>query len=214
MAEYDSRLETLEHISEVRGLLNAVADDLTRRGEVHDRSKFAMPEKAAFDEYTQRLRAMTFGSPEYEKARAAMGPALDHHYRANDHHPEHFPAGEDHETTCHDGPEYLPGGEITICRAFCSACDWSDKGDPDDVRDRAAAHERETHRPGGVHAMNIIQLLEMLVDWIAATRRHADGDIHRSITQNAGRFNYGESLERLLHMSADAILELEGGPHR
>jgi hypothetical protein len=57
--------------------------------------------------------------------------------------------------------------------------------------------------------MNLIQLTEMLCDWIAATRRHADGDIRRSIDQNAERFGYGEDLKRLLHNTVDAILSAE-----
>ncbi len=39
--------------------------------------------------------------------------------------------------------------------------------------------------------MNLLQLTEMLCDWIAATRRHSDGDIHGSITKNRDRFGYG-----------------------
>ena len=55
----------------------------------------------------------------------------------------------DHETTAPDRSEYLPGGEITVCDAWCSACDWTEKGDPADTRDAAAAHEREHPKPTG-----------------------------------------------------------------
>jgi hypothetical protein len=61
----------------------------------------------------------------------------------------------------------------------------------------------------GIAAMSLIQLTEMLCDWIAATRRHADGDIHRSIDQNAERFGYGEELARLLHNSVERLLAVE-----
>lgn len=57
--------------------------------------------------------------------------------------------------------------------------------------------------------MNLLQLTEMLCDWIAATRRHADGDIHDSIKQNAKRFGSAPEIERLLHNSVDAILAVE-----
>jgi hypothetical protein len=38
----------------------------------------------------------------------------------------------------------------------------------------------------------------MLADWKAATLRHADGDLARSIEQNAERFGYGDEIKRLL----------------
>jgi hypothetical protein len=61
----------------------------------------------------------------------------------------------------------------------------------------------------GIQRMSLIQLTEMLCDWIAATRRHADGDIHRSIEQNAERFGYGEEIKRLLHQSVAPLLSGE-----
>lgn len=57
--------------------------------------------------------------------------------------------------------------------------------------------------------MNLLDLTEMLCDWIAATRRHPDGDIHRSIDQNAERFGYGDEIRRLLHNSVEPLLALE-----
>ena len=62
------------------------------------------------------------------------------------------------------------------------------------------------HWPDGIAEMNLIQLTEMLCDWIAATRRHEDGDIYRSIEQNAQRFGYGEEVKRLLTNTVGAIL--------
>lgn len=53
------------------------------------------------------------------------------------------------------------------------------------------------HFPKGIADMTLIDLIEMLCDWQAATKRHADGDIHRSIEQNAERFGYGEELKQL-----------------
>lgn len=65
------------------------------------------------------------------------------------------------------------------------------------------------HFDCGIREMNLMQLTEMLCDWIAATRRHADGDIRRSINQNAERFGYGDELRRLLHDTVDALLSAE-----
>jgi hypothetical protein len=140
-----------------------------------------------------------------------MGPGLDHHYAENDHHPEHFPPGPVHETNVGTEPAFHPSGdEYTVASAFCSGCEWSARGEEDDVRDEAASHERENYDPGGIHSMNLMQITEMLCDWIAATRRHSPPhDIHESIEQQASRFGYGEEIERMLHLSADAILALE-----
>jgi len=65
------------------------------------------------------------------------------------------------------------------------------------------------HFGEGLAEMNLLQLTEMLCDWIAATRRHADGDIHRSIDQNADRFGYGHEMKRLLHTTVDGLLARE-----
>ena len=54
------------------------------------------------------------------------------------------------------------------------------------------------HFPGGVQDMNLVQVIEMLADWKAATLRHADGSLSRSIIQNADRFGYGKEFMALL----------------
>src|SRR4051794_26243955 len=142
---YDSRPDTHEHIAQVRGLVLGAAANLTERAHRHDRSKLEPPEVEVFDRVTPLLKESTYGSDEYKGFLADMGEGLRHHYAENDHHPEHFPEGVDHETTCHDRTDYLPGGEITVCDAWCAACDWTETGDPADTRDAAAGHERDAH---------------------------------------------------------------------
>lgn len=67
-------------------------------------------------------------------------------------------------------------------------------------------YEANDHHPehggGGVDWMNLIQVLEMLADWKAATLRHEDGDLARSIEINAERFGYGPEIESLLMNTA------------
>lgn len=58
------------------------------------------------------------------------------------------------------------------------------------------------HFEEGVRGMSLIDLIEMLADWKAATLRHGDGDLDESIRQNAKRFWYGPDLERLLTTTA------------
>lgn len=153
---YDSRLDTYEHIAEVRGRLLNVAVMLMRRAHAHDVSKLASPEVEVFDRVTPKLRGLTYGSGEYKASLAEMGEGLAHHYRVNDHHPEHF--------------------------------------------------------ANGIEDMNLVQLLEMLADWKAATLRHADGDLDRSIEQNAKRFRYGDEIERLLRNTAEDLGWISGSP--
>lgn len=85
--------ETFRHIERVRNLLNRVAADMLRRGEEHDQSKLESPEVELFTEFTPKLAKLTYGSAEFNACKAAMGPALAHHYAKNAHHPEHYKNG-------------------------------------------------------------------------------------------------------------------------
>lgn len=89
----DSRLETYAHILQVQHFLNKMIIELTRRAEVHDKSKLETPEKEFFDKYTHLLKDSTYGSEEYFKILQELKPALDHHYKNNSHHPEHYENG-------------------------------------------------------------------------------------------------------------------------
>ena len=54
------------------------------------------------------------------------------------------------------------------------------------------------HYPNGVDGMNLFDLLEMLLDWKAATERHADGDIAKSLEINRGRFKLSDQTVAVL----------------
>jgi hypothetical protein len=85
---YDSTQDTLDHIARVEGYLSLCADYLRIRAAKHDASKLQEPEKSLYDEWTPKLRDMTYGSDEYKAALKEMGPALQHHYANNRHHPD------------------------------------------------------------------------------------------------------------------------------
>lgn len=59
-------------------------------------------------------------------------------------------------------------------------------------------HHPEFHGADGVNGMNLLDLIEMLADWKAATERHADGCIARSITMNTQRFGLSPQLVRIM----------------
>lgn len=65
------------------------------------------------------------------------------------------------------------------------------------------------HFEGGIGEMDLLQLLELLADWIAASRRHEDGDVAKSIEINAERFGYGSEISRLLSNTLPHLLQLE-----
>jgi hypothetical protein len=58
------------------------------------------------------------------------------------------------------------------------------------------------HFVNGFRDMDLVQVIEMLADWKAATLRHADGNLAQSISQNSERFGYGIEVERLLTNTA------------
>lgn len=53
------------------------------------------------------------------------------------------------------------------------------------------------HYNNGVDGMNLFDLIEMFFDWKAATERHADGDILKSIDINTKRFGLSEQLKNI-----------------
>lgn len=138
---YDSRLDTYRHILEVQQRLNLCIASLMARGHAHDDSKLYHPEVEAFNEHTPRLNELRIGTPEYDASLKALGDALNHHYKSNSHHPQHY--------------------------------------------------------PDGIKGMSLLDLVEMLCDWSAATLRHKTGDILESIEVNQKRFGYDDVLKQI-----------------
>lgn len=59
-------------------------------------------------------------------------------------------------------------------------------------------YAKNSHHPeyydNGIAGMTLIDLVEMFCDWMAATERHADGNMLRSIEQNRARFGISDQL--------------------
>ena len=147
--KYDSTADTLLHIKRVGQLLTEAASELIRRANVHDNSKLKSPEKELFDEYTPKLKTCTYGSPEYKEFLSGLKVALDHHYKNNSHHPEHY--------------------------------------------------------ENGINGFDLFDLIEMFFDWKAATERHSDGDIAKSIEINKDRFGMSDQLCDILMNTASKL---------
>jgi hypothetical protein len=54
------------------------------------------------------------------------------------------------------------------------------------------------HFENGIRGMNLVDLVEMFCDWYAATKRHNNGDIMKSIAINQDRFGYSDDLRSIL----------------
>ena len=63
-------------------------------------------------------------------------------------------------------------------------------------------YEHNSHHPEhwdeGVNDMSLLDIVEMLADWKAATERHNDGDILKSLEINIKRFNIDDQLANIL----------------
>ena len=138
----ECQVETQKHIEKVRKYIRFITDKLTTRGVNHDATKLISPEVELFTEYTPKLAELEYGSNEYKDCLAALKPALEHHYAAYRHHPEHF--------------------------------------------------------PNGVNDMNLIDLCELIADWKAASERHNNGNLIKSIEINAQRFQIDDQLKQIL----------------
>lgn len=130
-----------DHRTVVLANMKVLTTALTNAAVDHDTSKFQEPECSVFAETTAKLRGLTYGSDEYHQALKDLGPALDHHYKANRHHPEH-----------------------------------------NDI---------------GIAGMDLVDIVEMFCDWLASTKRHADGDMEKSIEHNRDRFVMDPQLVKI-----------------
>ncbi len=62
----------------------------------------------------------------------------------------------------------------------------------------AANRHHPEHFAGGVNDMTLVDLVEMLADWKAATERHDDGSLARSLDINRERFGLSDQLAGIL----------------
>lgn len=66
------------------------------------------------------------------------------------------------------------------------------------------------HYPNGMYGFDLCDLVEMFCDWCAATMRHNDGDIGKSITKNMDRFGYDEMMASIF---ANTAIRFQMGNH-
>jgi hypothetical protein len=85
--------QTRKHVQRVQHFMCAFAKALLERAMLHDESKYDPEEAEHFARVLPRLNSTTYGSEEYRAALREIKPAIDHHHKANSHHPEHYENG-------------------------------------------------------------------------------------------------------------------------
>ena len=63
------------------------------------------------------------------------------------------------------------------------------------------------HNKNGIDDMNLLDLVEMLADWKAASERHNDGNLKKSIEINGKRFEMSPQLIRIFENSIDLLCD-------
>lgn len=67
-------------------------------------------------------------------------------------------------------------------------------------------YANNTHHPehfeNGLNDMDLLEIFELFFDWKAASERHLDGNIYKSITVNKERFKMSDQLEQIFIKTA------------
>ena len=140
--------DLLDHKRRVAEYMQIIANELFQRAAVHDNSKFSEEEFELYDALFPELQKYAFGSDELKAVYAKLGPALEHHFKVNRHHPEYF--------------------------------------------------------ENGINGMNLIDVIEMVCDWLAASHRSKTG-IAKGLEINKTKFGIDEQLSEII---AHTIAEL------
>ena len=193
--------ETWAHIDQVNRFLAIMMIELMQRQFTHDRSKLAAPEVSTFTEFTPKLATSTYGSEEYKEFLRQMAPALAHHYSHNRHHPEFF-QGSAKDTAA-----------IVHCEALIEQLNDIAKYSPNPKEEQALQQasnriqQYRTQLKSDVNGMNLIDILEMLCDWKAASMRHNEGEIRESIKINTSRFGLSPQLVSILSNTVALLVD-------
>ena len=73
----------------------------------------------------------------------------------------------------------------------------------------ANSRHHPEHFNKGIADMNLVDIVEMLCDWKAASERQRDGNLLKSIEQNAQRFGYDDQLKQIFLNTAKLFDESE-----
>lgn len=102
---------------------------------------------------------------------------------------------------------------FTECTARLAGCTYGSPeyaGFVEELKPALQHHyARNRHHPehfkSGINDMNLLDLLEMFCDWKAATMRHNDGNLRKSIEHNANRFEMSPQLVRIFENTVEIV---------
>ena len=145
------------------------------RGVIHDNSKFNRKEAVLFSQIRPKLAKSTYGSADYNRFLEELKPALANHYK-NRHHPES--TGTYYE--CNGCFEKRYSNQVT----HCPKCGYG-----------------QFTKHVTIDGMSFLDITEMWFDWLAATKKHEDGNIAKSIEYNTKRFELSSQIINIMHNS-------------
>lgn len=61
------------------------------------------------------------------------------------------------------------------------------------------------HFKEGMRDMNLIDIVEMFVDWYCASKRHNNGNIRKSIEYNQQRFGFSDDLAQIFYNTIESL---------
>jgi Family of unknown function (DUF5662) len=116
-------------------------------------------------------------------------------------------------STCHDRSKTEPP-ELDVFNEFTPKLKHSTYGSDEykgylESMGAGLQHHYESnrhhpeHHVGGINGMTLVDLVEMLADWKAATERMADGDLNRSLVIQQERFKISDQLLTVLWNTAN-----------
>lgn len=73
----------------------------------------------------------------------------------------------------------------------------------------ANSRHHPEHFNKGILDMNLIDIVEMLCDWKAASERQQGGNLLKSIEQNGQRFGYDDQIKQIFINTAKLLDEME-----
>lgn len=138
----------LDHKRKVGYYLQRVVSALFERAVLHDYSKFTPQEFPQYAAALPRFEKSAYGSEEYKVCCRAIKPAIEHHFRVNSHHPEHY--------------------------------------------------------PNGVNDMDLLDVVEMVCDWIAASQRVPGGTLRLDLQRE--RFGIDDQLFGIIERTVETLV--------
>jgi hypothetical protein len=141
-------VDLIDHKRRVASYMQIIANELFQRAAVHDNSKFSPEEYEAYDAAFPNFKKYAFGTDEMKAVYESIKPALEHHFRENRHHPEHF--------------------------------------------------------TNGVNDMTLIDVLEMVCDWLAASHRSNTG-IDKGLKINKARYGISDQLFAIIDHTVEDL---------